>query len=177
MPLTFRLFAKSTTLYIQPPALLVIRRAIKEDLTYMLRRISTGGEVIEDSEPERQERRRKDQEERSKKKNLKSMGQQTIANNEQKMINVPQVSVIELSGSFGPCHNVSSPLTRFLRQMTRAMAVSTLPGRRWECAIIFKLRINLSPTATQKPRVSLTSAVRVPRQAKESMKTTVLRSR
>lgn len=158
MPLTFRLFVKSTTL---SPALLVTRRAIKED---MLRRISTGGEVVEDSEPERQERRRKDEEERSMKKNLKSM-QQTIANSDQKMINAPQVSVIELSGSFGPCHHVSPPLTRFLRQMTRAMAVSTLPGRRWECAIIF--RINLSPTATQKPRVSLTSAVRVPRQAKK----------
>ena len=106
MPLTFRLFAKSTTL---SSALLVTRRAIKED---MLRRISTGGEVVEDSEPERQERRRKDEEERSKKKNLKSM-QQTIANSDQKMINAPQVSVIELSGSFGPCHHVPPPLTAF----------------------------------------------------------------
>jgi hypothetical protein len=89
-----RLSLSSTTLHIQRPALLVTSRV------FMMRRISTAGEVIEDSEPEREERRRQNKEERKKKKTLKPMSQQAAMSREQKVVNASEVSVIDLSGSF-----------------------------------------------------------------------------
>lgn len=89
-----RLSLSSITVHIERPALLVTRRVS------MMRRISAAGEVIEDSEPEREERRRQDKEEKEKKKTLKLMRQQATMNREQIIVNVSEVSVIDLSGSF-----------------------------------------------------------------------------
>jgi hypothetical protein len=62
----------------------------------MMRRISAAGEVIEDSEPEREKRRRQEKE----RKNNKNMDQQSVMNRQRKVVNMSEVSVIELSGSF-----------------------------------------------------------------------------
>ena len=64
-------FVRITTVQQRPPA--VIGRGIKENLSAMIRRASAA-EVIDDSEPEREELRRREKDQRKKLKALKPLG-------------------------------------------------------------------------------------------------------
>jgi hypothetical protein len=69
----------------------------------MMRRLSAAGEVIEDSEPEREEQRRRQS---TKEKPLRHKSPQMLGSSQQRMCNVSEGSVVELTGLFIFCHRL-----------------------------------------------------------------------